>query len=90
MPWLHASSLCVRTCKGNDKKPVDKPRKQKRQRAQQRGIKRLNMIDMANIETRMQAKRETKQDTKQTRAVSMKDKCRFGLDVHSFIVLKNG
>ena len=82
--------LCVRTCKGNDKKPVDKPRKQKRQRAQQSGIKRINMIDMANIETKMRAKRETKQDSKQTRVVSVKDKYRFGSDVHNFIVLKNG
>ena len=80
----------MRTCKGNDKKPVDKPRKQKRQRAQQSGIKRLNMIDMANIETKMRAKRETKQDSKQTRVVSVKDKYRFGSDVHNFIVLKNG
>ena len=48
------------------------------------------MIDMANIETKMRAKRETKQDSKQTRVVSVKDKYRFGSDVHNFIVLKNG
>ena len=48
------------------------------------------MIDMAKIETRMQAKRETKQDSKQTRVVFVRDKCRFGLDVYNFIVLKHG
>ena len=53
-------------------------------------MKQINMIDMANIETRMRAKRETKQDSKQTRVVSVRDKCRFKSDVHSFIVLKHG
>ena len=48
------------------------------------------MVDMANIETKIRAKRETKQDSKQTRVVSVKDKYRFGSDVHNFIVLKNG
>ena len=48
------------------------------------------MIDMAKIETRMQAKRETKQDSKQTRVVSVRDKCRFGSDIYNFIVLKHG
>ena len=58
---------------------------------------------MANIETRMQANMQegNKQDSKQTskkanrqeskqKVVFARDKCRFGSDMHSFIVLKYG
>ena len=64
------------------------------QRAYERGIKQISMIDMASKETRKQANKQTKekankQESKQ-KVVSMGDKCRFGSDVHSFIVLKHG
>ena len=59
---LHVSSLHVCTCKGKDKKPTDKQWKEIMQRAYERGIKQINMIDMTSIETRMRAnKREGKQ-----------------------------
>ena len=55
------------TCKGKDKKPVDKQWKEKMQRVYERGIKQINMVDMANKETRKQAnKREGKQARKQS------------------------
>ena len=44
------------------------------------------MIGMASNESRKQAnKKKGKQ-----KVVSAKDKCQFGLDVHSFIMLKHG
>ena len=51
------------------------------------------MIDMASKETRKQANKQTKekankQESKQN-VVSAKDKCRFGSNVHNFIVLKH-
>ena len=61
------------------------------QSAYEGGIKQISMIDMASKEARKQAnKREGKQARKQIKVVSARDKCRFGLDVHSFIVLKHG
>ena len=74
------------TCKGKDKKPVDKQWKEKMQRAYERGIKQISMIDMASKEERKQA---NKQEIKQ-KVVSAKDKCRFESNVHNFIVLKHG
>ena len=56
------------------------------QRAYERGIKQISMIDIASKETRKLA---NKQESKQ-KVVSAKNKCRFGSDVHSFIVLKHG
>ena len=44
------------------------------------------MIGIVSNEARKQA---NKQKDKQ-KVVSARDKCRFGLDVHSFIVLKHG
>ena len=45
----------------------------------------------ARRQTGMQAnKKEDKQVREQQKVVSMGDKCRFGSDVHSFIVLKYG
>ena len=35
-------------------------------------------------------KKEDKQAKRQTKVVSTRKKCRFGLNVHSFIVLKHG
>ena len=37
------------TCKGKNKRPVDKQWKEKMQRAYERGIKHISMIDMASI-----------------------------------------
>ena len=39
MPQLHAFLLHMCTCKGKDKKPIDKQWKEKMQRAYERGIK---------------------------------------------------
>ena len=68
------------------------------QRAHDKGMKQINMIDMENIETRMRAnKRDNKQTSKKAnkqaskqKMVSARDKCRFGLGDHNFIVLKYG
>ena len=79
------------TCKGKDKKPANKQWKEKMQSAYEGGIKQICTIDMASKEVRKQAnKREGKQARKQTKVVSARDKCWFGSNVHSFIVLKNG
>ena len=60
-------------------------------RACERGIKQISMIDMASKETRKQAnEREGKQAKRQTKVVSTGDKCRFGSNVHNFIMLKRG
>ena len=62
------SSLHMCTCKGKDKKPVDKQWKEKMQKAYERCIKQISMVDMASKETRKQAnKREDKQVRKQTK-----------------------
>ena len=79
------------------------------QRACERGIKQISMIDMASIaygrrhdepqdkQTNKKARRQTskqakKKEDKQAKSkhkvVSARDKCRFGSDVLSFIVLK--
>ena len=47
----------------------------------------MSMIDMASKETRKKAKKANKQESKQ-KVVSARDKCRFGTNVHNFIVLK--
>ena len=52
------------------------------QRAYERGIKQISMIDMTS-------KKAKKQESKQ-KVVSARDKFRFGLNVHNFIVLKHG
>ena len=80
------SSLHVCTCKGKDKKLANKQCKEKMQKAYERGIKQISMIDMASKEIRKQAnKRESEQ-----KEVSVRDKCRFGSNAHNFIVLKYG
>ena len=56
------------------------------QRAYERGIKQISMIDMASKEIR---KQENKRESKQ-KVVSERDKCRFGSNVHNFIVLNHG
>ena len=58
------------------------------QRAYERGIKQISMIDMASKETRKKAKKANKQESKQ-KVVSARDKCRFGSNAHNFIVLKH-
>ena len=56
------------TCKGKDKKPTDKKLKEKMQRAYERGIKQISMIDMTNKETGKQTnKQEGKEARKQTK-----------------------
>ena len=68
------------------------------QRVYERGIKQISMIDMASKEqeskqtskkSEQTSKRANKQESKQ-KMVSARDKCRFGSDVHDFIVLKHG
>ena len=58
----------------------------------------MSMIDMASKETRKKAKKQEKKQTNEKvnkqenkqKVVSTRDKCRFGSNVHNFIVLKNG
>jgi len=58
----------VCTCKDKDKKPTDKQWKEKMQRAYERCIKQISIIDMVRKETRKQAnKQEGKQARKQTK-----------------------
>ena len=61
------------------------------QSAYERGIKQISIIDMASKETRKQEtiEKPNKQESKQ-KVVSARDKCRFGSNVHNFIVLKHG
>ena len=60
------------------------------QRAYEKGIKQISMIDMASKETRKQSnKRESKQTRKQTKGGVCEGQCRFGLNVHNLIVLKH-
>ena len=62
------------------------------QRAYERGMKQINMIDIASLtceKANTQKKRANKQESTQ-KAVSVRDKCRFGSNVHNFIVLKHG
>ena len=49
------------TCKGKDKKPVDKQCKKKVHRAYERGIKQINVIDMASIARKQANKQENEQ-----------------------------
>ena len=85
---VHAKAKITNQQTNNGKKKV--------QRAYGRGIKLANVIGMASIETRMRvnkreskqiSERENKKESKQ-KEVSMRDKCRFGSGVYSFIVLK--
>jgi len=76
----------VYTCKGKNKKSSDKQWKEKMQRSYERGIKQVHKINMASKETIKQA---NKQESKQ-KVVSTRDKCRFGSDIHDFILLKYG
>ena len=69
------SSLHMCTCKGKDKKPADKQWKEKMQKAYERCIKQISMVDMVSKETRKQAnKREDKQVRKQTKGGVRKGK----------------
>ena len=53
---LCPSSMLSRSmCKDKYKKPADKQWKEKMQRAYERGIKQISMIDMASKETRKEA-----------------------------------
>ena len=85
------SSLHVCTCKGKDKKLVDNQWKENAQRAYEKGIKQINMIDMASMacEKANTNKRANKQESTE-KVVSARDKCRFRPNVHNFIVLKHG
>ena len=54
------------TCKGKNKKPANKQWKEKIQRAYEKGIKHISMVDMTSKETRKQAnKQEDKQAKRQ-------------------------
>ena len=45
---------------------------------------------MANVVGRQANKQKNKQAKKKQKVVSVRDKCRFGSNVHNFIVLKHG
>ena len=61
------------------------------QRAYERGIKRINMIDMQakKQESKQTSEKTNKQESYQN-VVFERDKYGFGSDVHDFIVLKYG
>ena len=72
-------------------KPADMQWREKMQNSYEGDIKQISMIDMASKKTRKQANEQKgKQVKKPTKVVSARDKCRFRLDVHNFIVLKHG
>ena len=79
------------TCKGKDKKLADKQWKEKMQSAYEEGIKQISTIDMASKtqESKQTSEKTNKQESKQ-KVVSVRNKCRFGSNVHNFIVLKHG
>ena len=92
--------MCVHA-KGKDKKLADKRRKKNAQNVHEIGIKQINTIDMASTACgRRHDKQQDKQTNKKTnkarkqankqKVVFARDKCRFGSDVHNFIVLKHG
>ena len=60
------------------------------QRVCERGIKQINMIDMASIAGKQTNKKKANKQGNKQKMVSARDKCRFGLIVHNFIVLKHG
>ena len=82
-------SMCVHA-KAKDKKPTNKQWKEKMQRAYEKGIKWISMISTASKEAKSKktSTKANKQKSKQ-KVVSEGDKCRFGLEVHSFILLKH-
>ena len=55
------------------------------------GINQISMIDMASKaqESKQTSEKANKKESKQN-VVSARDKCRFGSNVHNFIVLKHG
>ena len=61
------------------------------QSAYEGDIKQISMIDMASKEqeSKQTSEKENKQEIKK-KVMSARDKCRFGSNVHSFIVLKYG
>ena len=61
------------------------------QSAYEGDIKQISMIDMASKEqeSKQTSEKENKQESKK-KVMSARDKCRFGSNVHSFIVLKYG
>ena len=61
------------------------------QSAYEGGINQISMIDMASKaqESKQTSEKANKKESKQ-KVVSAKDKCRFGSNVHNFIVLKHG
>ena len=62
------------------------------QRAYERGMKQINMIDIASITCEKANKQKKGQTSKQVnkKGVSEREKYRFRSSVHSFIVLKHG
>ena len=65
--------------------------KEKMQSAYEGDIKQISMIDMASKEqeSKQTNEKENKQESKQ-KLVFARDKCRFGSNVHNFIVFKYG
>ena len=85
----HPCSMYVHA-KAKDKKPANKQWKEKMQRSYEKGIKWISMISTASKEAKSKktSTKANKQKSKQ-KVVSEGDKCRFGLEVHSFILLKH-
>ena len=55
------------------------------QRVYERGTRQMSVIEMASIAGKLANKQENEQ-----KVVSTRDRCRFGSNVHNFIVLKHG
>ena len=83
-------SVCVHVKAKTRSQQTSNGRK-KMQRVYEKGIKQISVMGMASKEARKQAnKRKDKQKKGKQKVVSAGDKCRFGSDVHSFIMLKHG
>ena len=54
-----------------------------------KSIRKRHKADKHDRHGRQTSEEENKQDNKQ-KVVCVRDKCRFGLNVHNFIVLKHG
>ena len=80
----------MRTCKGKDKKPTDKQWKENAQMHMKEH--KVSKHDRHGKQTSEEANKQIKgkQARSKQKVVSVRDKCRFGSDVHNFIVLKYG
>ena len=77
----------IKRCK--DRMKENKEDKHDR-RGKQRNEKRKKTSEKANKQDSKQTSRKANKQERKQKMVSVRDKCRFGSDVHDFIVLKHG